>query len=63
VIRKNNGTLDAGLEGGDKRLALKFDRKALIDAGILTASTTELVIHATLFNGVQIEGRAAVSTR
>jgi DNA/RNA endonuclease G (NUC1) len=62
VIRKNNGSFDAGLEGGDKRLALKFDRKALIAAGVLTAESTELVITATLTNGVQIQGQASIRT-
>jgi hypothetical protein len=47
----------------DKRLALHFDRKELIDAGLLSSSTTQLVLLANLTTGVQIVARTAVTPR
>jgi DNA/RNA endonuclease G (NUC1) len=54
------GRFMAFLQDG-KRLALHFDRKALIDAGLLTSSTTELVLLANLTTGMQIIARVAVT--
>jgi len=40
---------------------LHFDRKALIDAGVLTASTTQVVLNANLASGVQITAVGSVN--
>jgi hypothetical protein len=61
VARRGGGFL-AQLQD-DKRLALHFDRKALIDAGLLSGSTTELVLFANLTTGVQIIAHTPVTTR
>jgi DNA/RNA endonuclease G (NUC1) len=50
------------VDQGGRRLSLDFSRKALIDAGALTSSTTELVLTATLADGRQIVSHIAVST-
>lgn len=58
------GTVEAErdhLEQGGRRLSLDFSRKALIASGALNASSTELVLTATLTNGVQIVSRIPVS--
>jgi DNA/RNA endonuclease G (NUC1) len=59
-VSRRGGDLLAELQD-DKRLALHFDRRALADAGLLSSSTTELVLYANLRNGVQIVARAPVA--
>jgi PKD domain len=61
-VARRGGEFLAQLQD-DKRLALHFDRKALIDAGLLSSSTTELVLLANLTTGVQIIARTPVTTR
>jgi len=61
-VTSRGGRFMADLQDG-KRLALHFDRKALIDAGVLTSASTELVLVADLTNGMQIIARASVVTR
>ena len=46
-----------------RSVVLHFERDALIDAGALSESTTELVLLANLGDGRQIESRAAVRAR
>jgi DNA/RNA endonuclease G (NUC1) len=57
----HRGAQDLAQLQDDKRLALHFDRRALINAGLLSSSTTELVLYANLANGVQIVARAALA--
>ncbi|HEV8498606.1 MAG TPA: PKD domain-containing protein, partial [Gemmatimonadaceae bacterium] len=59
-VTRRGGRFMADLQD-DKRLALHFDRKALIDAGVLSSSTTELVLLANLTTGVQIIARTTVT--
>jgi DNA/RNA endonuclease G (NUC1) len=59
-VSRRGGRFMADLQD-DKRLALHFDRKALIDAGVLSSSTTELVLLANLTTGVQIIARTTVT--
>lgn len=61
-VTSRGGRFMADLQDG-KRLALHFDRKALVDAGLLSSSTTELVLLANLTTGVQIIARTLVTTR
>jgi hypothetical protein len=61
-VTRRGGRFMADLQDG-KRLALHFDRAALIDAGLLSSATTELVLLANLTTGVQIVARTAVETR
>ncbi len=49
------------LDQAGRRLSLDFTRQSLIDAGALTADTTELVLTATLTNGVQVVSHIRVS--
>lgn len=56
--RKGNG-FQAELQA-DQRLALHFSRRALIDAGVLTPSTTELDLTGALTTGVRIAAQLAV---
>jgi PKD repeat protein len=42
-------------------LSLDFSRKALIDAGVLSAGTTQLTVVATLRSGIQIVSQVPVS--
>ncbi|HEY4217914.1 MAG TPA: DNA/RNA non-specific endonuclease [Gemmatimonadaceae bacterium] len=42
-------------------VSLDFSRKALIDAGVLTAGTTQLTVFATLKSGVQIVSQVPVT--
>lgn len=58
VNRKGNG-FQAELQA-DQRLALHFSRRALIDAGVLTPSTTELDLTGALTTGVRIAAQLAV---
>jgi len=51
VIPKSGG-FQADLQGGS--LTLHFSRRALIDAGVLSASTTTLTLTGSLTTGVQI---------
>jgi PKD repeat protein len=66
VAKKKNGdpstgTADANNDGLTD-LVLHFDRDALIKAGAITASTTQLVVRATLMNKcTQIEAAAPVA--
>jgi len=46
----------------DNRLGLHFSRRALIDAGLLSSSTTELVLFANLTTGVQIVAHIPVAS-
>jgi DNA/RNA endonuclease G (NUC1) len=48
-------------ELGGHRLSLDFSRQALIQAGVLTATTTQLTVEATLQSGIQIVSRVPVS--
>jgi len=59
-VTRRGGRFMADQQDG-KRLGLHFDRKALIDAGVLSSSTTELVLLANLTTGVQIIARTTVS--
>jgi endonuclease G len=59
-VTRRGGRFMADLQDGS-RLGLHFDRKALIDAGLLSSSTTELVLLANLTNGVQIIARTTVT--
>jgi PKD repeat protein len=59
-VTRRGGRFMADVQDG-KRLALHFDRKALIDAGLLSTSTTELVLLANLTTGVQIVARTTVT--
>jgi len=59
-VTRRGGRFLADLQAG-KRLGLHFDRKALIDAGVLSATTTELVLFANLTTGVQIIARTPVA--
>jgi DNA/RNA endonuclease G (NUC1) len=59
-VTRRGGRFMADLQD-DKRLALHFDRKALIDAGVLSSSTTELVLLANLTTGVQIIARTTIT--
>jgi len=59
-VTRRGGRFMADLQD-DKRLALHFDRKTLIDAGVLSSSTTELVLLANLTTGVQIIARTTVT--
>lgn len=61
-VTRRGGRFMADLQDG-KRLALHFDRAALIDAGLLSSATTELVLLANLTTGVQIVARTTVETR
>ncbi|HMA25093.1 MAG TPA: PKD domain-containing protein, partial [Gemmatimonadaceae bacterium] len=61
-VTRRGGRFMADLQDG-KRLALHFDRAALIDAGLLSPATTELVLLANLTTGVQIVARTTVETR
>jgi hypothetical protein len=55
------GTADANNDGL-MDLVLHFDRGALVKAGAITASTTQLVVRATLKNGcTQIEAAAPIN--
>lgn len=47
---------------GTADLVLRFSRTSLIDAGVLTPATTELLVWADLGDGTQIEARAPVLT-
>ncbi len=58
VNQRGNG-FQSDLVGG--ALTLHFSRRALIDAGVLDASTTELDFTGSLTTGVQIAGRVSVS--
>jgi PKD repeat protein len=49
-------------QDGVPDLVMRFSRAALIDAGALAASSTELVLFADLRDGTQIVGHAAVQT-
>jgi hypothetical protein len=59
-VTRRGGRFMADLQAG-KRLGLHFERKALIDAGLLSSSTTELVLLANLTTGVQIIARATIT--
>jgi DNA/RNA endonuclease G (NUC1) len=59
-VTRRGGRFMADLQAG-KRLGLHFERKALIDAGLLSSSTTELVLLANLTTGVQIIARTTVT--
>jgi hypothetical protein len=59
-VTRRGGRFMADQQDG-KRLGLHFDRKALIDAGVLSSSTTELVLLANLTTGVQIIARTTVT--
>jgi endonuclease G len=59
-VTRRGGRFMADLQDGS-RLGLHFDRKALIDAGLLSSSTTELVLLANLTTGVQIIARTTVT--
>jgi DNA/RNA endonuclease G (NUC1) len=59
-VTRRGGRFMADLQDG-KRLGLHFDRKALVDAGLLSSSTTELVLLANLTTGVQIIARTTVT--
>jgi hypothetical protein len=49
----------ADLQGGT--LTLHFSRRALVDAGVLTPSTTELDLTGSLTTGVQIAAQLSVT--
>jgi hypothetical protein len=59
-VTRRGGRFMADPQDGS-RLGLHFDRKALIDAGLLSSSTTELVLLANLTTGVQIIARTTVT--
>jgi len=59
-VTRRGGRFMADLQDG-KRIALHFDRKALVDAGLLTTSTSELVLLANLTTGMQIVARTTVA--
>jgi DNA/RNA endonuclease G (NUC1) len=59
-VTQRGGRFMADLQDG-KRLALHFDRKALVDAGLLSTSTSELVLLANLTTGMQIVARTTVA--
>ena len=59
-VTQRGGRFMADLQDG-KRLALHFDRKALVDAGLVTTSTSELVLLANLTTGMQIVARTTVA--
>jgi hypothetical protein len=61
-VARRGGRYLADLQD-DKRLALHFERNALIDAGLLSSSTAQLVLFANLTTGVQIVARASVTSR
>jgi hypothetical protein len=46
----------------DPDLILRFDRRALVDAGLLGPDTRELIVLADLRDGSQVEARARVHT-
>ena len=46
---------------GNADLVLHFDRSALVSAGLLTIGTTELLLHANLTDGRQIEASGPVN--
>jgi hypothetical protein len=59
-VTQRGGRFMADLQDG-KRLALHFDRKALVDAGLLSTSTSELVLTANLTTGMQIVATTTVA--
>ncbi|HEX7240739.1 MAG TPA: PKD domain-containing protein, partial [Longimicrobiaceae bacterium] len=66
VNHRNNGTVHAGYsdENGDgvADLVVHFDRQVLVATYSVTASTTQLVLHADLKNGCgQVRGVAPIS--
>lgn len=59
ISTKGNGGYKAEVQQAEAQL--HFDRKALIDAGALTPTTTEVVLVANLSSGVQVVARGAVT--
>ena len=58
-VNRNGSGFQSTLQGG--ALTLNFSRRALIDAGLLTPSTTELDLTGSLSTGVLIVGQVSVS--
>jgi hypothetical protein len=51
-----------GGASGNTSITLRFDRQALVDAGVLTAGTTQLDVVGDLTTGMQIVSHVPVST-
>ena len=58
-VKQNGSGFQSTLQGG--ALTLNFSRRALVDAGVLTSSTTELDLTGSLSTGVLIAGQVSVS--
>jgi hypothetical protein len=61
IAKKGNGDFKAEVQVAE--VQIQFDRKALIDAGVLAPGTTEIVVLGNLTTGVQVVARGAVSVR
>jgi hypothetical protein len=66
VAKKKNGDPSTGIldanNDGLMDLVLHFDRTALVNAGAITAATTQLVVRSTLKNGcTQIEAAGPIN--
>jgi hypothetical protein len=48
---------------GTTSIALRFDRQALVDAGVLTPSTTQLDVIGDLTTGMQIVSQVPFSVK
>jgi hypothetical protein len=48
---------------GTTSITLRFDRQALVDAGVITPGTTQLEVIGDLTTGMQIVSRVAFSVR
>jgi PKD repeat protein len=64
-VGNSDRTVYAEDVNGDGRpdLALEFSRSRLVQAGLLTGTTRELVLFADLTDGRQVEAHAAVEAR
>jgi DNA/RNA endonuclease G (NUC1) len=58
-VNQNGSGFQSQLQGG--ALTLNFSRRALVDAGVLSPSTTELDLTGSLTTGVQIASQIGVS--
>jgi DNA/RNA endonuclease G (NUC1) len=62
VSRKNNGRYDYDVKNRGLTVELTFSKRALMDAGLLTGSTSELTLTGALTNGIQIVSHLSVTT-
>jgi DNA/RNA endonuclease G (NUC1) len=62
VSRKHNGQFDYKVRNHGSEVELTFSKQALMNAGLLTSSTTELTLIGSLTNGIQIISHLSTST-